>query len=243
MGSIEDIILPESKDIVRKTHEMVTAWKSGTRRKRFRCQNVKAQRNDLSINLTRLFCQNSDYESLELIQTGINMEKNATMKIVKERIEKLPRKTSLQDDHDRKITKIESCTGKPRNTGIIYITHCYKKYHSLLEKAFEENGGYIQGEKLDELIAATNGEITRKKLLNWFYQKRKKYGFEPMRTTPYVRFSARQTSLLEEAFAENSGYVNYDKLEELERTLELNRSQIINWFWRNRSKNGVSINC
>ena len=39
--SIEDIILSESEGIVRKTHEMVTAWKSGTRRKRFRCQNVK----------------------------------------------------------------------------------------------------------------------------------------------------------------------------------------------------------
>lgn len=89
---------------------------------------------------------------------------------------------------------------------------------------------------MNPTIAATNGEITRKKLLNWFYAKRRKCGFEPLRTTPYVRFSARQTSLLEEAFAENSGYVNYDKLEELERTLELNRSQIINWFWRNRSK-------
>ena len=75
----------------------------------------------------------------------------------------------MQDDHDRKITKIESCTGKPRNTGTFYITHCYRKYNSLLEKAFEENGGYIQGEKLDELIGRIQ-TLFLQNLKNWNFE-------------------------------------------------------------------------
>ena len=72
-------------DLVRRTQKMLTGWSSGNRSKRFRFQNVKAQRNDLSINLTRLFCDNSDYESLQLVQSGINLEKDTTIKILKVR--------------------------------------------------------------------------------------------------------------------------------------------------------------
>ena len=73
-------------DLVRRSQKMLTAWRSsGNRSKRFRFQNVKAQRNDLSINLTRLFCDNSDYESLQLVQSGINLEKDTTIKILKVR--------------------------------------------------------------------------------------------------------------------------------------------------------------
>ena len=73
-------------DLVRRSQKMLTAWRSsGNRSKRFRFQNVKAQRNDLSINLTRLFCDNSDYESLQLIQSGINLEKDTTIKMLKVR--------------------------------------------------------------------------------------------------------------------------------------------------------------
>ena len=78
--------LNNNSEFVRKTQKMLTAWRSsGNRRKRFRVQNIKAQRNDLSINLTRLFCENSDYESLRLMQSGINLEKDTTIKILKVR--------------------------------------------------------------------------------------------------------------------------------------------------------------
>ena len=86
--------LSGNDDLVRRTQKMLTAWRSsGNRSKRFRFQNVKAQRNDLSINLTRLFCDNSDYESLQLIQSGINLEKDTTIKILKVR----PRPNALYD--------------------------------------------------------------------------------------------------------------------------------------------------
>ena len=44
---------------------------------------IKVQRIDLSICLTRLFCQNSEYENPSLIQRGVNLEKNTTVKILK----------------------------------------------------------------------------------------------------------------------------------------------------------------
>ena len=43
---------------------------------------LKVERIDLSLGLTHLFCQNSDYETLELVQNGMNLEKTTTIKIL-----------------------------------------------------------------------------------------------------------------------------------------------------------------
>ena len=45
-------------------------------------KTITVERSDLSIGLTQLFCQNSDYEILELIQDGINLEKMTTLQIL-----------------------------------------------------------------------------------------------------------------------------------------------------------------
>ena len=46
--------------------------------------------------------------------------------------------------------------------------------YPILIKAFEENEGYIQGEKLEELVKAAEGELTRKQIRIWFYDRRQK---------------------------------------------------------------------
>ena len=38
-------------------------------------KTITVQRIDLSLGLTQLFCENSDYETLKLIHGGINLEK------------------------------------------------------------------------------------------------------------------------------------------------------------------------
>ena len=50
------------------------------------------------------------------------------------------------------------------------------KCYPLLLKTFEENGGSIYGNKLDELEAAIEGELTRQQITKWFWNQRKKLG-------------------------------------------------------------------
>ena len=47
---------------------------------------ITVERSNLSIGLAQLFCQNSDYDTLELIQNGINLEKTTTIKILEVKI-------------------------------------------------------------------------------------------------------------------------------------------------------------
>ena len=45
-------------------------------------KTITVERINLSLGLTKLFCQNSDYDTLKLIQDGINLDKKAAIKIL-----------------------------------------------------------------------------------------------------------------------------------------------------------------
>ena len=123
--------IPEDKEaLVSGTQKTLDEWKTRSKRKRFRCQNIPGtilalcnglqsrllstagtstscggllaissfvvlvvvltstsktitvQRIDLSLGLTHLFCENSDYETLRLINGGINLEKKTAIGIL-----------------------------------------------------------------------------------------------------------------------------------------------------------------
>jgi len=51
--------IPEGMEaLVRGTQKTSDEWKTRSKRKRFRCQNIPVERFDLSLGLTHLFCQN-----------------------------------------------------------------------------------------------------------------------------------------------------------------------------------------
>ena len=45
------------------------------------------------------------------------------------------------------------------------------KCYPLLLKTFEENGGFANGEIMDEIIAAIGGELTRSQISKWFWYR------------------------------------------------------------------------
>ena len=118
---------------------------------------------------------------------------------------------------------------------LIQSTKCYP----LLLKTFEENGGWADTNKLDEIEAVIGGELTRGQIRRWFYGGRRKYGFLTRKQT---KFSKRAKSVLLHAFAKNSGYADGEELDKLEETLdgELRRRQIISWFCNQRRKRGIT---
>jgi len=115
-----------------------------------------------------------------------------------------------------------------------------RKCYPLLLTTFEENKGTVDQNKLDELEAAVEGELTRAQMIKWFWNRREKLGIKKSVTIPSkkrykpIEFPEQIKSVLLRAFAKNSGYVNGEELDELEETLELTRTQIINWFYRER---------
>ena len=106
-------------------------------------------------------------------------------------------------------------------------------------KTFEENGGWADANKLDEIEAVIGGELTRKQISNWFQQRRRKFGFSSRKNT---MLSKRAKSVLSHVFAKNSGYVYGEELDELAETLggEKTRRQIVKWFWDKRKKEGIT---
>ena len=102
--------------------------------------------------------------------------------------------------------------------------HGSAKCFPLLLKTFEENGGYADRKKLDEIEAVIGGELTREQISKWFHNRRKKCGIW---SGKYTRFSKKVISVLSHVFAKNSGYVCGEELDELEETLdgELTRVQ------------------
>lgn len=63
---------------------MLQHWKfQALKRLTVMLKTIKAQRIDLFLCLSRLFCQNNEYKNLELIQNGVNLEKYITVKILK----------------------------------------------------------------------------------------------------------------------------------------------------------------
>ena len=110
------------------------------------------------------------------------------------------------------------------------------KCYPLLLKTFEENGGNIDANKLDELEAAAEGELTRVQISKWFWNRRKKLGLSSKKIPKRNEFPKRTQSLLLHVFAKNSGYVCGEELDELEETLELTRKQISSWFDRERCR-------
>ena len=107
-------------------------------------------------------------------------------------------------------------------------------------KIFEENGGWADTNKLDEIEAVIGGELSREQLRNWFHYTRSKCGILEGNTRK--KFSKRAKSVLSHAFAKNSGYADGKQLDELEETLdgELRRRQIISWFCNQRRKRGIT---
>ena len=100
-------------------------------------------------------------------------------------------------------------------------------------KTFEENGGWADANKLDEIEAVIGGELTRKQISNWFQKRRRKFGFSSRKNT---MLSKRAKSVLLHAFAKNSGYIRGEELDELEESLELTRKQIMGWFYHERCR-------
>lgn len=43
---------------------------------------LKVKRIDLSLEITKMFCQNSDYETMVLIQNGINLDKRTSINVL-----------------------------------------------------------------------------------------------------------------------------------------------------------------
>ena len=108
------------------------------------------------------------------------------------------------------------------------------KCYPLLLKFFEENGGTLFGKKLDELEAAVEGELTRNQITKWFLNRRNKLGIRPFNKYEAKRFSKRTKSVLLHVFDKNSGNIDGEELDELEKTLELTRRQIMKWFYHRR---------
>ena len=107
------------------------------------------------------------------------------------------------------------------------------KCYPLLLKTFEENGGNIDRNKLDELEAAAEGELTRVQISKWFWNRRRKLELSsetgnknrkfPKRTQS-VLFpvqSAKCYPLLLKTFEENGGWADTNKLDEIETVIEV----------------------
>lgn len=109
-------------------------------------------------------------------------------------------------------------------------------------KTFEETGGWANSDKLDEIEAVIEGELTREQLYKWFYTQRKKCGIGRKRNFKPFRFSKSAKSVLLHFFVKNSGFVSGIELDEIEESLdgELTRKQIINWFHHQRVREGFS---
>ena len=118
-----------------------------------------------------------------------------------------------------------------------------QRINSLLEKAHDENSCYIDGEKLDELVAHLDYALSKTQILSWFKRKRCRTGMARVHTTACSRFPARITSVLNKAFVKNSGFIDVAQAEELAAVLnnELNIHQIRNWFDIKRFRHGIPI--
>ena len=90
------------------------------------------------------------------------------------------------------------------------------KCYPLLLKAFEDNGGYVVTNKLDEIEAVIGGELTREQISKWFQRRRIKCGILSRKNT---KLSKRAKSVHSHVFAKNSGYCDGEELDELEERL------------------------
>merc|ERR1712235_182268 len=154
------------KDLVISTQKKLADWKIKTKGKRFRFQNVQG------------------YDTLKLIQSGINLDKKATTKLLEANIKNLPANETPNVNHT-KIVDLKTSVAEKNNHGkknLInkrgYWEIRYAKCYPLLLKIFEENQGYTDTNKLYELEAATEGELTKKQIYKWFWYRRKKLGID-----------------------------------------------------------------
>ena len=118
-----------------------------------------------------------------------------------------------------------------------FVRYQDAKCYPLLLKTFEENGGYADRRKIDEIEAVIDGELTRMQLCKWFYDHRNRCGMEHQRKC--VQFSKRARSVLSRAFAKNSFVRETDEIEEA-LDGELTRTQILRWFRRKRKQEGIT---
>ena len=118
-----------------------------------------------------------------------------------------------------------------------FVRYQDAKCYPLLLKTFEENGGYADRRKIDEIEAVIDGELTRMQLCKWFYDYRNHCGMEHQRKC--VRMSERARSVLLHAFAQNSFTRETDEIEEA-LDGELTRTQILRWFRRKRKQEGIT---
>ena len=95
----------------------------------------------------------------------------------------------------------------------IQSTKCYP----LLVKTFEENGGYADSAKLDELEQLVGGELTRAQISKWFHARRQ-WGVSSIRK--YRQFSKPVKSFLLHVFAKYSGHPSGRELDEIEEALD-----------------------
>merc|ERR1711917_119867 len=239
-NDVELASVPEGMEaLVRGSQKTLDEWKTRSKRNRFRCQNIQVQRIDLSLGLTQLFCENSDYETLRLINGGINLEKKTAIGILQTKIKNLPKKETPHINNSNIANVKTSFAEKKIHSSWPIRGHGSAKWHPLLLKTFEENGGYADTNTLDEIEAVIGGELTRVQITKWFHNRRSKCGIP---SGKHRKFSKRAISVLSHVFAKNSGYCDREELDELEETLgdEMTRRQILGWFWKQRKSRGIT---
>ena len=162
-----------------------------------------------------------------------------------------PQKISVQGYQNSTISNRANNNGMQR-TNADYNNRYANWNNPILLKAFEEYfDTTLDCEKVDEIIAASNGELKRKYILNWFYRQRKIHNICMDRKRPDEgtdrrknsrKFPERIKSLLEKAYAENSCYIDDEKLDELVADLDytLSKVQIRSWFQRKRNRTGMT---
>merc|ERR1711990_1157783 len=224
---------------VKGTQKTLDEWKTRSKRKRFRCQNIPVERFDLSLGLTHLFCQNSDYELLRLINDGINLEKKTAIGIFQAKIKNLPKKETPHVNKNSNIANIKTSVAEQSFHSWAPKNKFSKRAISVLSHVFAKNSGYVDEEEVDELEETLDGEMTRKQIFSWFSRQRRKEGIN---STTRKRFSKRANSVLSHVFAKNSGFVYGEEVDELKEALdgELTRKQIISWFSFQRKKEGIN---
>ena len=91
------------------------------------------------------------------------------------KMKNLPQTETLYVSKDSDIARLKtSFAEKSYNSPVIkgwsgFLIQSAKCYPLLL-KTFEENGGYADGAKLDELEPLIGGELTRQQVSKWFYK-------------------------------------------------------------------------
>jgi len=220
-------------ELIKITKKALADWRVRRNRQRLRAQNIKVQRVDISNELILLLCQNSNFEKLEFISKGINIEKETVFQLTKEAVQKF-KKNEFSKNPTCKITKpIQSLSPQKHisaNTTGAKSVQALPKSQSLSEGSKKTQAKkhksdsptkkakirYNSSPHQSVAVGSTNEEIT-----SWFYKERQ---------------HSKMHFLLLEKFEETGGVPQAEDLIELEAEGILTMKQIVAWFNTRRQK-------